>query len=246
MDNTWKHKEIYPVRAFELDRSNSAPLQTLCNYMEDAAGKHADKLGLSIDRMQSLGLTWVMARLQIELFRQPAEGENVRLATWPVEMQRLQFRRDFLLEDDAGQPIAKAISQWVIVNMQTRRVERIPDFVSNHRPEDPEKVMEECDWRMAPQAESPVRGLFRVRLSDIDRNRHVNNVRLIDWVIESAPPALEGGQLRRLELVFRTEGLYGDTVLARTGAGDAPGEFIHGLFREADGQELLKARSVWA
>ncbi len=247
MDRIWVFNDHYRVRGYEVDYSGRAPVQTLCNFMEESAGRHADALGLSVERLQSEGITWVLARLQLEVMGAPQAGEEIRLSTWPVDIQKLQFRRDFIMYGPDGQVLARGITQWVIVNLETRKLERIPSFISDLRPVNAERVMDEADWRIPAQADGPVLGSFPVRLADIDRNRHVNNVRFIDWIVESAPFSGQekASSLKGLEIIFRAEGLYGDTVIARGASGDKPGEFIHGLFREADGQELVRGRTFW-
>ena len=243
MDNKWKHQVEFTVRGYEVDFRNKASVQTFCYYMEEAAGQHAQKLGLSMERLWDEGKAWVLARMYIETYDFPGIGQKVHINTWPLGIERLQFRRDFELRDENGKILAKALSQWVVMNTITRRLERVE--YPGISPENPERVLDEPKWKIPSQSNSPEILQFNVRLSDIDQNNHVNNVRYIEWVSESSPYANEPDrQLASIEILFRAEARHKDIVFVRGSAGENIGEFTHGLFRN-DGTELVRAKTVW-
>ncbi len=237
--------EDFIVRSYEVDWDGRLLLPVLFNYFEEAAGRHADELGVGLERLKLDGISWVLARMRFELEGLPRELEKVRVRTWPVGVDRLQFRRDFLLLGEQGGVLARAVSQWVVMNLETRRLERFPGFIAELRPENPAQAMPDVKPRNPAQADSPILGHFDVRKSDIDRNRHVNNVRFIGWILESVPEDAGYDRLRGFDIAFKAEARYGDSVLARGQAGQEPGEFLHSLCRISDGQELVRARSLW-
>jgi len=211
--------------------------------MEEAAGQHAEKLGFSIERLWNEGLAWVLARMYVEVYDFPKIGQKVYLTTWPIGVEKLLFRRDFELRGENGKIIAKAISQWVVINLKTRKLERLT--YPGLSPEEPEYTLNEPKWKISPQSDNPELLRLNVRLSDIDINNHVNNVHYIEWVTESSPYALDQNKrLASVEILFKAEAKYKDTVLVRGRTGEADGEFVHGLFR-SDGTELVRAKTIW-
>lgn len=241
----WKYSEAFKIRGYEVDGDNQAPVQTLCAFMEEAAGSHADRLGLGVDFLQGKGITWVLARMQMRLFALPSSADTVLVQTWPVAVERLQFRRDFLLTDGQGREFARAVTDWVIIDLESRRLQKIPEFVAAHQPPDAEKVLEQEKLRIEGQENAPELKRFVVRKADIDRNRHVNNVRFSDWMLESVPDDFSAGKkLFGLQIIYRAEALYGDAVIAR-GSAVSGDEFLHGLYRLSDWQELVRAKSIW-
>ncbi len=238
------HTETYHVRRYELGPDLRLRPTQLCNYLEDAAGAHADALGVGVADLQAKGLTWILAKMRLDIIRLPEEGEAVRVHTRPIGIERLQFRRDFTVSvgDEA---VARAVSQWVIMNLASRRLERMPVDITALTPERPDPAMDDADIRPGDPASGLPGPSFPVRLDDIDRNGHVNNVRFAGFVLEAAR-SLNGnaGALRRLDLVFKSEGRLGDVVTCRT----APqsGGFLHGLYRAEDGRELVRAATEWS
>jgi acyl-ACP thioesterase len=137
------------------------------------------------------------------------------------------------------------VTDWVVLNLETRRAERIPEFIGRLRPESPEYAMPAEKLRLPGQGESGLLRRFVVRLADIDRNRHVNNRHYLEWILEATPAEIcVERRPRKIELMFRAEAVYGDSVLAR-GSLPGGGVCLYGLFREADGQELARARILW-
>ncbi len=242
----WEHSESFKIRGYEVDQHNRAPIQTCCAFMEEAAGNHAALLGFGVEKLQSLGITWVLSRIQFEVLDFPASSDEVIVKTWPVEVEKLQFRRDFVLSSGHGRELLRAVSDWVIIDLASRRLKKIPEFIAACQRHDAARSMEKEKPRIDGQENAPELGSFKVRKADIDRNQHVNNVRFTDWMLESVPEVYsERKKLAGMQIIYRAEALYGDTVIARGEFGELEGEFLHGLYRLSDGQELVRAKTIW-
>ncbi|MDR2893235.1 MAG: acyl-ACP thioesterase [Deltaproteobacteria bacterium] len=258
----WTWTEDFRIRGYEVGADGAVPVQSLCAYMEEAASLHADELGFSVEALQTRGLSWALARMQLELYALPTTGDLVRVKTWPAGVDKLQYRRDFILSGQDNITFARAITEWVIINLESRRLERVPQFITALQPSAPEYALEKEKLRLEEQDNAPELLSFRVRKADIDRNRHVNNVRFLDWILESVPDEISGSRkLAGLQVMYRAEARYGDTVLARgsmrsgisannedevSAEKNAGGlEFAHGLYRCSDGLELVRAKTVW-
>ncbi|CAK7073376.1 MAG: hypothetical protein DELT_02002 [Desulfovibrio sp.] len=249
------HSERFSIYSFQEDVTGTATLQSVCDYMQEAAGNHAALLGLSIERLHSEGVAWVLARMRLLPERLPKVHETIEVITWPVGVEGLQYRRDFLVRGEDGAVLMRAVSHWVVVSLATRKVGRVPAFIAAKALDNAETVMPDEKRRLAEVPAAYETGVFTARLSDIDRNRHVNNVRYTDWLLESVPvPARESLRLADMEITYRAESYAGDIISARTapavqfGGAQAPhgGEaFCHSLVREADARELVRAQSLW-
>ncbi len=240
------HTEIYRVRRFELGSDGRLRPTALCNYLEDAAGAHADSLGVGVADLGRLGMTWVLAKMRLVLEFLPGQDDDARVHTRPVGVERTRFRRDFTVF--VGDHIAaRAVTWWVVMNLETRRLERMPANLCALIPDTPDPALEDAEIRPPDPAEGLPGPHFAVRLDDIDQNRHVNNVRLAGFVLEAGQTHRgEKKRLRRLDLVFRAEGRQDDLILCRTTLLPEPSLCLgHGLYRASDGQELVRAVTEW-
>ena len=88
---------------------------------------------------------------------------------------------------------------------------------------------------------------FLVRYSDLDVNRHVNNVSYIEWAVESIPAVVQRESiLAELEINFLAETFFGEYALSRCLPQDETHTvFRHSIVSENDGRELARARTVW-
>ncbi|RLN34982.1 oleoyl-acyl carrier protein thioesterase 1, chloroplastic-like [Panicum miliaceum] len=108
---------------------------------------------------------------------------------------RIGTRRDWILKDLAnGEVIGRATSKWVMMNQNTRRLQRVSDDVRDevfiHCPKTPRLAFPEennGNLKNIPILSDPAQysrlGLVP-RRADLDMNQHVNNVTYIGWVLE--------------------------------------------------------------
>ncbi|MCC8194597.1 MAG: acyl-ACP thioesterase [Deltaproteobacteria bacterium] len=244
------HTEWFTIYTFQEDENGTARVQTLCDYMQEAAGNHAAGLGVSIDRLLEDGVAWVLARMRVVLEGLPSVHERIQVETWPVGVEGLQFRRDFIVRREDGFVLARAVSHWVVVSLETRKVGRMPPFIAAVALDNAATALQDARSKLPEAGPEHETCAFRARLADVDRNRHVNNVRCVEWILESVPEAVRSGmRLSDLEVMFRAESFWKDAVSARTmpreGQGEAERGFIHSLVRKADGRELVRARTFW-
>lgn len=258
------HTEWFTIYTFQEDEGGTATVQALCEYMQETAGNHAAKLGVSMERLHAEGLAWVLARMRVVPAVLPPVHARIQVETWPVCVEGVQFRRDFIVRDEDGTVIARATSHWVVVSLAARKVVRIPAFIAAIALDNTATAMDDAKRRLPDVDGEGVTCVFRARLADVDRNHHVNNVRYMEWVLESVPEAVRAGAaLAELDMTFRAESYWKDSVSVRTvpcvEAGSSVKEngteaeksgghvkiFAHALVREGDGRELVRARSVW-
>lgn len=238
-------RDAYRVRSYEIAPDGLVTLPTLCNYLQESAGNHATALGVATDRLLAGGLAWVLARLQVEVDRFPAWRETLMVETWPSALDRLYAQRDFLVTDADSAEIARATSQWFVMDVARRRPTRPPSsLVEIARPDRPHALAPDRTPLASLEVPEHER-LFSVRRSDLDLNQHVNNVRYVEWALEAAPDALtETHRPHRLDVQFRAESVYGDTVHSAC-ASNGSGTLLHRVSRESDDRTLALVRTEW-
>ncbi|MEN9838847.1 MAG: hypothetical protein RL177_326 [Bacteroidota bacterium] len=240
--------ESFHVRAFESDKEGYATIAGILNHLQEAAGSHAGMLGLSVVQLLPQGLTWVLSRIIVTMHRYPVYRDRVRLETWPAGVDRFMALRDFELFGSDESLIASVRTQWVMVDLATMRPVALPQNVHE---------IASANTRFAMPLESPrVSKLdgdgefaksFSVRRSDIDLNKHVNNVNYLIWALEAVPDEVAAHQRPyEVDLVFRNETHYGDEIISRCSAIEGDGTmFQHRIDRKSDGKEVFLAVTRW-
>lgn len=235
------YKENFIVRSYEVGINKTATVETIANLLQEVGCNHAQSVGFSTDgfattpTMRKLHLIWVTARMHIEIYRYPAWSDVVEIETWCQAEGKIGTRRDFILKDYAnGEVIGRATSKWVMMNMDTRKLERVtPEIADEYLIYCPKKLRlafpEENNksLKKIPKLEDPAQysklGLVP-RRGDLDMNHHVNNVTYIGWVLESTPEELVNThELRSITLDYRRECQHDDVVDSLTSSEPANG-----------------------
>lgn len=238
----------FPVRYHELDCHGNIGPVTLLNYLQDVAGMHSRRMGVSVVDLHPMGLTWVLSRIHLAIERYPRADETVRVRTWPSMRQGVFTCREFELLDSGGGVSGRATTSWAVLNVTTRR----PVALNKHLPSYPmlERRAIDDDFASLPQfpAEARVEELsFRVLRSDLDINHHVNNTIYAGWALEAAPDEVAAGRLCELEISFRAEALRGDLVTSRCAVVEAAEAAccLHQIVNSSNGRELARLRTRW-
>jgi acyl-ACP thioesterase len=243
--NIWQ--ESYRIRSYEVDCRNRLSILSTFNYMQEAASRHAAALGVSIHQLLAENHTWLLSRLKIKIAAYPRWNDQIRASTWPSGARQLFALRDFELTDTDNRPFAKALSAWLVIDLQRRRPIRIEPFLERLKPIEGSHAIDGGLDKLPPLKHHTHETRFVVRFSDLDINQHVNNVKFVEWVIESLPPAvLNSMVLSELEINFLAEAFYGDQILAACSPQNSDNtQFLHRLTRGQDRHELVRARTKW-
>lgn len=234
------------VRMHEVGPGDKTPIEVLLRYFQEAAGLHAEKLQWGIEELMQHNLVWVLSRLCIEVDRYPGAWEQITVQTWPVSRVKYIARRDFRIVDGAGLEIARGISNWVMMDVDARRMKTIPEaFSSMFDLSSPPPVMELPSKKVPALVAQENEAEIVARLEDMDRNGHANNTHIAAWMLEpvSAERMLQMS-LKSLDVQFRAEVCRCERLTSLCGDGDA--HVLHHSLVKEDGAEAARCKTTWA
>ncbi len=243
------YERIYPVNIFNTDLTGRLSAGGLFNFFEDIAGRHALELGWGRDNLLSNGVFWALSRMVVKIERLPQSLEEVTLRTWPRGTEAIFALRDLEMYDASGNRLAGASSSWVIVDYNTRKAQRPDRALSNLNTLFPDERATEANARKIPALPAGDHELTRlkVKLDDIDVNRHVNNARYIHWAVNCYDPEFISTHTPdTIEVNYIADGHQNEMINILTGQSDDSGRsFIHSVIRESEGSELCRVRMTW-
>ncbi len=241
-------RETVRVRVFETGPDGLLTPAALMNRLQDAAAVHATALSFGGPDLGPRGLAWVLVRLSLRIEGQVRAGETLDIRTWPCRPETRRAGRNFLVHSESGETLARAATDWMIIDAVKRAMVHIPPDLAVRVPEDvppPLAVEAATPPRLA---EAGHEALMHVRRADLDENGHANNVRYLEWALEALPDELIAGhRLVAADLSFRAEARRGQGVQSLC-AVETDGEgftAIHGLRRADDGRELARVLTSW-
>lgn len=238
------HQEKFTVRSYEMDVQGVASVPAICNYLQEVAGNHATELGVAVDHLFKKNMTWVLSRLHIQVFRFPFWREEIKIETWPSGRQRKFATRDFLIFDQKHNILVKATSSWMIIDLKTQKPIVMPEFMDEIRLPDRQRAINDSFPKMTLPKNPNLEQKFDVRLGDLDINQHVNNVKYIEWALESVPLDIWKAKiLASLEISFRAETKHGERIIIQTEQNE--NIFLHRVISEDDQRDLAVLKSTW-
>ena len=243
--NVWR--EEYRIRSYEVDCRNRLSILAIFAFMQEAASKHAEALGVSIHQLISENFTWLLSRLKIKISSSPGWNDQIRVNTWPSGVQQLFALRDFEIKGANGRSVAAALSAWLIIDLQKRRPIRITPFVERLKPIEGNHILDDRLDKLPALSDPTHEKSFAVRHSDLDINQHANNVKFVEWLIEGVPDAILKAMVPvEFEINFLAEAFHNDQILATCAPQNTGNtEYLHRLTRQQDGRELARAMTKW-
>ena len=177
------YQKNYHIGSNDVDQFLELKLSSFFKMMQDIATEHAEVFNIGKANTIDKGLYWVITRIEIDINDMPKYLEDVELVTYPGDDMRFIFPRYFHLLDKKGKTLIRASSTWMVMNRATHNVCLNPfkDFKSpseHHEGELalPSKVKKDENVSLIEKR--------KVRYSDIDLNRHLNNTKYIDYIID--------------------------------------------------------------
>lgn len=196
MQRVKEYTESYFLPAGECNPQQEMPVTLVARRIIDIATMHANLLDVGYARLVEDGLTWVLSRLSIEMYRYPGINESYSLSTWIEGFNRHFSERNFELTAESGEVLGHCRSVWVPINIRRREsgaleaLESLSDVVSERRcPIDKQP-------RMTALGDEGTRSNdYRFRYCDCDFNRHVNAVRYMElYCLAEEPMEPQDGQ----------------------------------------------------
>ena len=234
----------YTIHSYESDKNAKATPIALLQFMQESAWKHAEHLDLGLTHLSPKGLAWVLARLSLKINSLPEWHEKIVLETWPSGLDRLLAHRDFRISSQTNQILAVGSTSWLVIDVERRRPQKTSSYFYLDQ-WDGERVFPRFTGKVPPVNNADPASDHQVYYSHLDVNGHVNNVKYLEFVLDSLPMYfLAKYHLSALQMNFLAEALYGDTIEIKTQEnGDL--SYLHSLYRKQQGDELCRLNTIW-
>lgn len=219
---------------------------SLANYLQDTADRHAIVLGVGMPALAEQGLSWVLHRMKITIFRWPKIAEEIKVETNPSGLERVFVYRDFRVLDQTGELLMTATSTWLVFDTEKRSMVQPGAYFNDIF--EPYKALEFLPRAIQkvptrPKME-PMRRDVGARYNEIDTNDHVNNSVYFQWFIEPlSAQFLEGNRCTVFDIIFKKECSREDQIVSIAYPLDST-SFLHIIINQ-EGKEVAVGTSAW-
>ncbi|MBQ7801206.1 MAG: hypothetical protein IJ375_02650 [Oscillospiraceae bacterium] len=194
-----------------VDRYGRLKPSMMLFYAQEVAGQHCLELAVDYETLAAKRLFWAVTRHRVQITRLPMRGETIHVETWPMPTTKVAYPRSIVAYDEEGHEVFRAISIWVLMNLDTRNMILpgksgivVSGTVRGTELSVPRSllpvVMKNHDRRT-------------VRYTDLDRNGHMNNTRYLDWISDLIPSEYHSVHpLKEFTICYHSEAREGQTL----------------------------------
>jgi len=212
MEDKLVHSTVEIVNPHHCNKNGFQILPHLIQSMQHTSLEHVNLLKEELWKSQFDHLSWVLIKKELKIVKPLEKGERFTVLTYPSGFEKFFAYRDYLIFNADKKLVSAAASQWTLLDMNTRKISRIPEeilavglpkmakFLKKPSNVDFKKSYEKVDQR-------------KIRPYDLDWNDHVNNGILIKQFLEDLKlQGVEDHQIARLNMHFKNESRLGDKL----------------------------------
>ena len=202
------------LRYSDIGRDNALNLKSLIGYLQEMAGAHSSKACYGLNDMSITHVTWLLLDWKVKMLSHPCYGEELTVNTWPRSFEKCYSYRDFEIFDSNNNLVAIASSKWLLINCDTKRIERITSEIANSFGIVDRNVFEDkLDEKPKAPDNLTLNFKYKIQRRDIDTNGHVNNLHYIDYALETLPENVyNNNEFDNIEINFKKEIKSEDTI----------------------------------
>lgn len=234
-------QDTYRVTVYEADALGRASIAALANYVQNSAANHYNTVDRERGPLLPAHQIWMMTRMELRVEKMPRWQDEIVVETWSRGLDKVSAVREFTIRDASGGIAGLGTTLWVVIDRTTRRLQRLTELAPKW-PSLPERTFINKTPDKVEELQSATRGpAFKAVYSDLDVNRHVNNVKYLQWMLDTYSQSfLEKRDLSRIEVNFLDSASAGDEIVIGTQRAD--GAFLNNVIRTRDDREICRAR----
>ena len=239
---TWKDR--YNIKVYEADAKGRANIAALANFFQNSAWNHYNAVEEAMGRLLPPDCMWLMTRLEMQINSIPKWAEDIYVETWSRSIEKITAYRDYIIWDNEGKEVAKGTATWAVVDIEKRKIQKLEELSVKWPSNSGKSALGKSADKVQRLNDHVAGKFFAVKYSDLDMNRHVNNVKYIEWIMDGyTMDFIESKEICKFEINFIDETNYGDDVAVNAERiSEAPLVFLNNIVRKSDGREICRAK----
>lgn len=242
------YTKTYEINYYDVDYKLKCKISSIINFICDVGTHQSESVGGGMKYCEDNNCAWVFYKYDIKMKRYPMFGEKISITTEPVGFKKFYGLRKYIIRDEKEEIIGEALALFFLINIEKRRPMRIQkeqyDFYGVDGDIDYDISMEKVE----KMQKSEYSKAFNIRYSDIDSNKHVNNVKYVEWGLEVIPfEVITNYELKRVKVDFEKETTYGEKidVFAEVKKIDDNHLKSYHIIKDSNGKELTALEFDW-
>ena len=237
----------FELRYFEMNEFGVASPTTILTLLEETAADHCYSINHSLYQLAEQNIGWVLISGLMQMERYPSYKEKITIRTWLSKYTTIKGFRENIIYDEQNNIIGRIKGLWVFFDIDRRRpVQIFIDIMEKWSFCNEECIDYNISKKIKTVENSDYELKFKVNRYDTDIYRHVNNIRYLQWVVESVPEEIiDNYYLYSIDGRFTAEAHNGQTIVSLTKNDTKDKSFIHSIKIEGTDKVCATAKTIW-
>ena len=236
----------YDIRYKDVnDRQEATPV-AIMNFVEETAADHCAHIGKNVYDLQKEGRGWVLYAGCFHMDQYPHYREDIKIVTWISKFKGFHGIREYQVLSSDGKFYGGFRGLWLYFDLEKRKPVSVePVFYERWAMRNKPAIDLDIKPSKKMIDDPDINRSFSVNRYDIDSNNHVNNVRYMQWLMESIPEEFfSKARLENIQGTFLKETFYNRHVEAACKIVSST-ELIHSVTEKEHGTLLATASTTW-
>jgi acyl-ACP thioesterase len=240
-------EKTFELRYSEMDKSGDTSPTTILTLLEETAADHCYSIDNSLYHLKEKNIGWVLLSGIIQMDRYPAYKEKIIIRTWISSYSLIKGIRENIIYDEQENIIGRAKGLWVFFDIKRRRPVQIFDDIKEKWSYcNEESIKHNTAINIEVNESESYIKKYDVNRFDIDMYKHLNNIRYLQWVIDSIDEEIvDNCYLSSIEGRFVAEVKNGDTIMSLTKKDINDNSFFHAIINQDSKKVCATAKTVW-
>lgn len=237
----------FELRYFEMNKLGEATATAMLTLLEETAADHCCHIHHSLFDLQNQNIGWVLVSGVMQLDYYPKYKEKITIRTWLSSYSTVKGFRENIIYNQQNQIIGRAKGLWVFYDIEKRKPIRILDEIKEKWGFENEiSINENISQKITPVNSTNPSKKFKVNMFDVDSNNHVNNIRYLQWLMESIPiDFTDKYYLHSINGRFIKDAQFDDVIMSFTQKEAAENTYTHTIRNRADNKVCANAQTIW-
>jgi medium-chain acyl-[acyl-carrier-protein] hydrolase len=230
-----------------MNKFGEASSTTILTLLEETAADHCYSIHHSLYDLEKQNIGWILLSGFMEMDRYPGYKEKITIRTWLSSYSTIKGIRENIIYNEQGHIIGKAKGLWVFFDINRRRPLQISDDIkAKWSYSNEECINHDITKRIEAIDTSSHYKEFKINRFDVDTNQHVNNIRYLQWLVESiSEEVIDNYYLHAIDGRFIAEAQLGDTIMSFTERDICDNSFVHTIKTAGNNKVCAIAKTIW-
>ncbi len=189
----------------------------MLRIFEDLGSAHSESVGDGILSAQQRGTAWVLTEWRLSSEKPVNTASGLKAVTWSEKSaSTIASNRHYMVYDDEGELCFRGTSKWVLFDIEAQKIVRIPQELIGPYDGEEETAFEDNGKRLREPKEYEREICMSLRRSDIDFNRHVHNLRSLDFALEALPQEIfSKADFAQIRISYKQQIKEGETLTCK-------------------------------